>query len=149
MLFTDLLKAGNQELTETELTIESQSYITAGTDTTAVTLTYIIYSVCRDPTIRDPLVAELRAVHEQLTYADVKNLPYLNRVIDEGLRLYGAAPGALPRVVPAGGTRLADHSLPGGITVSTQGYSLHRDPKAFPEPEKLFFPSLRDKRARY
>jgi cytochrome P450 len=142
MLFTDLLRAEKQEISEMELTFESQSYITAGTDTTAVTLTYLVYAVCQDRTIRDRLVMELRDVPEQLSHTDVKNLPYLNQVIDEALRLYGAAPGALPRVVPGGGATLAGHRLPGGTTVSTQAYSLHRDPVAFPDPERYSFSLL-------
>ncbi|KAL5333391.1 cytochrome P450 [Aspergillus crustosus] len=140
MLFTDLLKAEKQEISEMELTFESQSYITAGTDTTAVTLTYIVYAVSRDSSIRDRLLAELQTVPDNLVHEDVKNLPYLNQVIDEGLRVYGAAPGALPRVVPAGGASLVGHQLPAGLTVATQAYSLGRDADVFPDPER-FIPS--------
>lgn len=65
----------------------------------------------------------------------LKPLPYLNQVIDETLRLFAAAPSGLPRVVPPGGAELAGHWLPGGSTVTTQAYTLHRDPVVFPRPE--------------
>lgn len=38
--------------------------------------------------------------------AQLEKLPYLNCVIDEALRLYGAAPGSLPRSAPKGGFTL-------------------------------------------
>ena len=135
-LFTSLLKGGSKDLTELDLTVEAQSYITAGTDTTAVTLTYLVWAVCRDKKIQETLVRELQSVPENLTHQDVRELPYLNCVVEEALRRYGAAPGSLPRVVPPEGATLAGQHLPGGVVVSTQAYSVHRDPEAFPNPEK-------------
>jgi cytochrome P450 len=119
-----------------DLIIEAQSFITAGTDTTAVTLTYLIWAVCQDETVRGRLVQELQALPADFKYADIRALPYLNAIIDEALRCYGAAPGSLPRVVPAAGANLAGYFIAGGVVVSTQAYSLHRDPSIFPDPEK-------------
>lgn len=124
------------DLSPMDLTIEVQSYITAGTDTTAVTLTYLVWAVCQDRDIQDTLVRELQSLPESLTHAHTRELPYLDRVIDEALRCYGAAPGALPRDVPATGAILAGHHIPAGVVVSTQAYSLHRDPNTFPNPDR-------------
>lgn len=136
-LFGALVKKGNAaDLSPMDLTVEVQSYITAGTDTTAVTLTYLVWAVCQDKEIQETLVRELQSLPESLTHADIRELPYLNRVIDEALRCYGAAPGALPRDVPAAGANLAGHYIPAGIVVSTQAYSVHRDPKIFPDPDR-------------
>lgn len=138
-LFSSLVNKGNlrnAELSEQDLTIESQSYITAGTDTTAITLTYLIYSVCGNKDIHRKLVQELKALPADFNHRHLRDLPYLNRVIEETLRLYGAASGAIPRVVPQEGGTLAGHYIPGGAIVSTQSYSVHRDSKIFPNPEK-------------
>lgn len=135
-LFTSLLKGGSKEMTELDLTIEAQSYITAGTDTTAITLSYLVWAVSQDKKIQDRLVRELETVPKDLTHPDARDLPYLNCVIEEALRRYGAAPGSLPRVVPPQGATLAGNHIPGGVVVSTQGYSLHRDPEAFPDAER-------------
>lgn len=62
-------------------------------------------------------------------------LPVLNGVIEETLRLYGAAPGSLPRVVPEGGATMAGHFLPAGTVVATQAYTMHRDGGIFDQPE--------------
>jgi cytochrome P450 len=135
-LFTKLFDAGIDGLSDLDITFEAQSYITAGTDTTATTLTYLVYSVCSNEKVRETLTAELVSLSETLTYDDVRDLPYLNQVINETLRLYSAAPSALPRIVPPEGAQLAGYQISGGATVSTQVYSLHRDPTIFPDPER-------------
>ncbi|KAI1379517.1 cytochrome P450 [Hypoxylon crocopeplum] len=139
-LFSSLVnKVGSQsaELSKQDLTNESQSYITAGTDTTAVTLTYLIYAVTKDKEIHNKLMEELQTLPGDFNHRHLRDLPYLNRVIDETLRLYGAASGGLPRVVPAEGGSLVGHYIPSGVVVSTQNYTIHRDETIFRDPEKF------------
>ncbi|KAL1966540.1 hypothetical protein VTN77DRAFT_4462 [Rasamsonia byssochlamydoides] len=136
-LLTKLFNAEEDGLSDTEIRNQAQGYIVAGSDTTAVTLTYLVYSVCRDKTIRDRLVAEVSSLAEDFTEKDIRELPYLNQVINETLRLYSAVPSALPRVVPPERAYLAGYQLPAGVTVSTQAYSFHRDPRIFPDPERF------------
>lgn len=135
-LFTKLFGKGKEGMSDMDITFEAQSYITAGTDTTATTLTYLVYAVCSDEEIRDKLAAELEPLSETLVHADTLSLPYLNAVVNETLRMYSPAPSALPRVVPSEGASLAGQQIPGGATVSTQVYSLHRDPTIFTDPER-------------
>ncbi|PYI16250.1 cytochrome P450 CYP684A2 [Aspergillus japonicus CBS 114.51] len=136
-LFTKLYDAGENGLSEKEIIAEARTFIVAGSDTTAVTLTYLIHAVCQNPQIRDTLVAEVAQLPADFTDRDLRGLPYLNRVILESLRLYSAVPSALRRAVPAGGAHLAGYSLPAGVTVGTQSYSLHRDEKIFPDAERF------------
>jgi cytochrome P450 len=65
---------------------------------------------------------------------DLEKLPLLNAVVEETLRLYGAAPAGLPRSVPSGGVTIVDQVIPAGTTVTTQAYTYHRDPALFPRP---------------
>ncbi|KAJ5208034.1 hypothetical protein N7449_002413, partial [Penicillium cf. viridicatum] len=67
----------------------------------------------------------------------LRDLPYLNQVINETLRLYTAVPFGLPRLVPPEGAQFNGYHVPRGITVSTQAYSLHRDHAIFPDPDKF------------
>jgi cytochrome P450 len=137
-LFTKLINKSEKEegLTEAEIRLEAGGYIVAGSDTSAITLTYLVWAVCKDLMIRDKLVAEVATLPVDFKDEHVRALPYTRRVIDETLRLYPAVPGALPRLVPAEGAQLAGFSVPGGATVSTQVYSLHRDPAIFSDPER-------------
>ncbi|KAF5680177.1 phenol 2-monooxygenase [Fusarium circinatum] len=135
MLFKKLFEAGEAGLSDDEIRAEAQAYIVAGSDTTATTLTYLIYSICSHADVRQKLVKELMGLPDDFGHSDIRELPYLNNIIDETLRLYAAAPSALPRVVPAGGAHLAGYFLPGDTIVSTQAWTLHRDPHVFPDPE--------------
>lgn len=135
-LFTKLFQAGEEGLPDNIIRDEAQSYIIAGSDTTANSLTYLIWAVCSDKTIKDALLEEVSSLPVNYRDQDVRNLVYLNQVIDETLRLYSAAPSALPRIVPFGGAKLAGQFIPAGVTVTTQAYSLHRNEDVFPEPER-------------
>lgn len=140
-LFTKLFQAEEADkLTFNEMRDEAQSYIVAGSDTTANSLTYLTWSVCRNPGIREALVKELRTLPEGYTESQLRDLPLLNLIIDETLRLYSAAPSGLPRSVPPGGADLAGYWFNEGDVVSAQAYSMHRDPVIFPHPEE-FIPS--------
>ncbi|KAI3394048.1 hypothetical protein diail_3267 [Diaporthe ilicicola] len=140
-LFTKLFKGEEDDiLTMKEIRDEAMIYILAGSDTTALTLTYLIWAVCRDPAIRTRLAGELAGLPAGFGDGDLRRLPYLNQVIDESLRLYASAPAGLPRVVPPGGATMAGYQLPGGTVVSTQAYSMHRIADVYPDPE-TFDPS--------
>lgn len=134
-IFGAMIKKSD-DLSPMDLIIEAQSFITAGTDTTAITLTYLIWAVCRDEKVKKRLLEELQGLSEDFSHNNLKALTYMNNVIDEALRCYGAAPGQLPRIVPLGGASLAGHTIPEGMTVSTQAYSLHQDPSIFANPSK-------------
>lgn len=141
-LFTRLFKESS--LTFKEILDEAQVYIVAGSETASITMTYLVWAVCKDPAIKAKLVHELMQLPDNYEDSDLQKLPYMNQVIEETLRLYCVAPSALPRLMPAGGATLAGYYLPGGSTVCTQAYSLHRDETIFPEPEK-FKPSRWDR----
>lgn len=113
---------------------ESRNFLIAGSDTTMTTLTYTVYNVLRSPAIKERLMAEVRTLESDYTVSDVESLAYLSHVVQEALRLYGAAPGSLPRAVPSGGAVLGGYFLPEGATVSTQAWSMHRDPTVFDDP---------------
>lgn len=125
-----------QALSDYQLAYEAGGLIVAGSGTTAVSLTYLVWAVLSQPAVQARLESELEKLPAGFSDSDLEALPYLAAVIEETLRLYGAAPGALPRVVPEGGAKLAGYFIPQGIIVSTQAYTYHRDPEAYPEPEK-------------
>lgn len=135
-LFTKLFKAGEEGLSQQEIVSNAEAYIVAGSDTTAHTLTYLVWAVCRESEVKRRLVEEVTALPDGYTNEDLKQLQYLNQVLDEILRLFSAAPSSLPREVPKGGFEVDGYWIPGGVTVSTQAYSMHRDPVLFPEPER-------------
>lgn len=138
-IFARVLEASDSDssqLGDDDICVEAGSFMVAGTDTTSNTLTYIVWAVLSDKGLQQVLESEVAGLGPRLTDVALEQLPILNAVILESLRSYGAAPGGLPRVVPQSGRQLAGHFMPGGVTVSTQAWTLHRDPETFPNPTR-------------
>lgn len=134
-----LAEADSQEktgLTDSSIRVEAGNLIVAGSDTTAITLTYLVWAVLKNPDLQAELEEEIARLSPALEMDELSKAPLLNSVIEETLRLYGAAPGALPRVVPTSGVYFCGYHIPGGTVVSTQAFSLHRDATVFPDPHR-------------
>jgi cytochrome P450 len=138
-LFGQMLAASDTpnekiSLTDEDVREEAGNFIVAGSDTTAVTLTYLVWAILKQPDLQIKLEKEIACMSDELRLEELESAPLLNSVIEETLRLYGAAPGALPRIVPEKGMRVAGHYIPGGVEVSTQAYTNHRNAEVFVDP---------------
>ncbi|KAL4916361.1 cytochrome P450 [Aspergillus aurantiobrunneus] len=125
---------GETKLPAGELYATFMILTTAGSETTATVLTGTFNYLVNSPACLKQLESEVRAAFSSLddiTLDAVRNLPYLNAVIQEGLRLCPPIPWILPRLVPEGGEVVCGTWLPGGTPVSMQAYTLHRDPTRF------------------
>lgn len=136
-LFTKLLNAnGSDSLPDINLISEARGYIVGGSDNTAVSLTYLVWAVCRNEVIRGTLLQELETLPADFGDDELKKLPFLNQVVNETLRLYASNPSNRPRNAPVPGANLCGYWVLNEVTVSTQAYSLHRDTGIFPHPER-------------
>lgn len=115
---------------------EAANLIVAGTDTTAMLLTYLTFEVLKNKVIHQKLVDECQALHEQPSWEELEALPYLNNVITETLRLHPSVPGSLKRIVPRGGENFDKYIIPAGTQVDTQALTFHLDPKVYEHPLK-------------
>jgi len=153
--------AGIEPLTDAQISVEVSNLIFAATDTTGNTITYALYELCCNPEWQKKLREEIRAstaIKAGFSYQSLQSLPILNGVFTETLRLHPAAPSALPRITTGNGCRIGDLDVPGGVIilhpfisrlngrveltsaqtlVSMQPFTVQRDPKYFPEPEKF------------
>lgn len=112
----------------------------AGSDTTAIALTSVMYRLLKAPSalkhLREEIDAALLNTNSSIaTYAQVKNLPYLRACLDESLRLSPPVAFGLNRKTPSGGTTIDGHQVAGGMTVGVPAYTAHRNSALFPEPE--------------
>ncbi|KAM0323639.1 hypothetical protein ACHAQA_008574 [Verticillium albo-atrum] len=112
-----------------------QSYLLinliAGADTTAISLSSVIYFGLRYPQVWKRLEAEIlnvdMPVDRPVSYKQSRTLPYLDAVIRESRRLHPAVGMPLERYVPKGGLRLPDGSLvPAGSMVGLNPYIINR-----------------------
>lgn len=93
--------------------------IIGGSETTATTLTGIFNHLSRNERILQRLCTEIRMrfkEEKEITIDAIQDLPYLEAVINEGLRMCNPIPGGLARVVPEGGDTYAGVYLPEGVS---------------------------------
>ncbi|CAG8384547.1 unnamed protein product [Penicillium salamii] len=113
--------------------------VDAGSDTTAIALTNVLYYLIKHPNTLKKLRDEVSGVLDEgetiAPYAKVKSLPYLKACLDESLRLSPPVPRGLERKTPPQGMEILGERIAGGVTVSVPAYIAHRDPRLFPEPE--------------
>lgn len=129
---------GGERLGDEDLNIDSAFAIAAGTyiecrksgyplihlllgsDTTGGTLTILLFYLLRDRAVykklRDELDAHFHSIDEIDDPKGLQELPYLNGVVWEGLRL-GTPFGGLPRVVGEGGSMIDGEFVPEDIIV--------------------------------
>ncbi|MCI5041467.1 MAG: cytochrome P450 [Donghicola eburneus] len=143
----DLLLAGadpesGRQMSTEELRDNLLTFIVAGHETTALSLSWALYLVAGDPRVQDLARAEAQSVlGDRVAGAeDVPHLPYIRQIVDEALRMY--PPAALVSRTALKADRLCGREVRPGDTVMIPIYALHRnnllwdDPDAF-RPERF------------
>lgn len=141
-----------RQMSTAELRDNLLTFIVAGHETTALTLSWALYLLAFDNGIQDKLRAEVSSVlcGRTATADDVENLPYSRMVVDETLRLYPPA-AFLSRTAQAP-DELCGRPVSKGDTVMLPVYALHRnevlwdDPDSF-RPERFADPKSIDRYA--
>ncbi|KAL9092406.1 MAG: hypothetical protein Q9159_000914 [Coniocarpon cinnabarinum] len=128
--------------------------IVAGSDTTSATLIFLFYQLARNPDTAERLYQEL----EGLDITDVtalQQLPMLNGVISETLRLHPATPSAVYRETSQKGMVVGDTFIPGGTKIVAPRWTISRLESCFEDansfvPERWFSkPEMVRKRIAY
>jgi unspecific monooxygenase len=108
------------------------SLLVAGVDSSAILLSWALHWLSRSPEALDRLTGEVRGVEGP----ELLNLPYLQAVFLETLRMYPIVPTPtgrkLTREVQIGG-----RSYEAGTTLLPCPYLVHRRPDLYPEPEQF------------
>ncbi|MEE1788728.1 cytochrome P450 [Streptomyces sp. SP17BM10] len=140
-LLSMLLAARDEDgsgLTDEEIHDQVITFLLAGMETTAATLSWAWTLLAAHPAVRERLHAELDTVLDgrPARHEDLPALPLTARVVNETLRLYPVS-WLLSRVVTGDGTELGGHHVPAGATVLFSPYLLHRRADLFPRPDRF------------
>lgn len=132
---TENARKGQKVMGLNELIAESGVFLNAGNDTTQTSLTNSMYFIASHPRVQEKLRRTLREAlpTSQIPIADYEHLRhvnYLQAVIDESFRLQAPLSTGLPRIT-TDETIIDGETIPPGVTVSAQVWTLHRDENLF------------------
>ena len=91
----------------------------AGSETTATLLSGVTYHLCLNKDALRKVTDEVRTKfpdENAITLTSVAQLPYLQAVLEEGLRLYPPVPAALLRRTPPEGETINGQFVPGNVS---------------------------------
>ncbi|KAH9394069.1 Cytochrome P450 3A4 [Tyrophagus putrescentiae] len=135
-------------LNDLEIIAQCMIFFVAGFETTATTITNIIYELALNPEIQERLKTELESSlaglqgpeHQDEYYETVNGkIPYLEAVIKEALRKYPPVARLDRRLggdVPGGAYDLGGITLKKGQMIQVPTYAVHHCADFYPEPER-------------
>jgi cytochrome P450 len=138
-MLTMLIRAEDDpdvEFPENQIRDEVTTFLIAGHETTALSLSYTLSLLSWHPEIRQRVRAE---AHEVLgdgppTYDDLDDLDLTKRAYREALRLYPPAWAVFRRATAD--VRLGDYAVEKGSAVVAPQWSVHRDKRYFENPKQ-------------
>ncbi|KAF6802672.1 Isotrichodermin C-15 hydroxylase 6 [Colletotrichum sojae] len=155
------------EVEQEEMTAHASTLILAGGETTATCLAAAVYYLLKTPSALEKLTTEIRTrykTYDEIDASSAMQLPYLQAVINEALRIHPPGSQGFPRVSP--GCEIDGHWVPKGVhlmsderravllmwmqtEVYTSAWTVTHDPCNFHEPisfipERWLDPGSRD-----
>ena len=104
----------------------------AGSDTTATAIRATMLHVMTSPQVYKTLVTEIQtavrtgSISSPITSAESSQMPYLQAVIKEGLRIHPPITGLPTKLVNPGGEFIKGRFVPGGTGIGHCGWGIQR-----------------------
>ena len=133
-------------LSQEEASAEALLQIIAGSDTSAGTMRAVMLNIMTSPMAYNKLQKEIDdgiksgKISSPIKDAEGRQMPYLQAVIREGLRLLPPASGAIAKQVPPAGDVINGRFIPGGTQIGISSFGMQRSKKIFGADADLFRP---------
>ncbi|KAF2898585.1 hypothetical protein ILUMI_07590 [Ignelater luminosus] len=136
-------KRKKMEITDEDITAQAVVFFFAGFDTVSTLMCYVCYELAKNPHVQEVLYKEVKEnCQGKTTYEMVLGMKYLDCVISETLRKWPPVPFTDRNTIrpftiepeQPGERRVR---LDSGANVWIPVYSIHRDSKYYPDPEKF------------
>lgn len=132
----------NKNLTVDDIREEVDTFMFEGHDTTSMGITWAVYLLGLHSEVQERIFEEIDSVFEgdhtgPVTTEHLKQLRYLDMALKETQRIYPSVPIIARKVTTE--YELLGKPIPVDSEVNINIIGMHRDPRAFPQPE-LFIP---------
>ncbi|KAF5679158.1 cytochrome P450 monooxygenase [Fusarium heterosporum] len=133
-------------LSQEQASRESLLNVVAGSDTTATTIRMVMLCLLSNPVAYRKLQEEIdtgiknRTISSPISDAEARKLPYLQAIIQEGLRIKVPAAGPLFKQVPDGGDYINGKFIPGGTQIGISPFSVYHSKEIFGQDAGIFRP---------
>lgn len=133
-------------LDQEEASGEALLQVVAGSDTSASTIRIVMLHLLANPPTYNRLQAEIDGaiasgkISSPIKDSEARQLPYLQAVIKEGLRILPPAGGAFFKEVPPGGDVIDGKFIPGGTQIATSPLAIHHSKKTFGDDAEVYRP---------
>jgi len=142
-----LAEKGRSESSEAKLTRDGvkafiQDIIAGGTESSAVTIEWAMSELLRRPDAMASATDELDRVVGRgrwVTERDLPDLPYIDAVVKETMRLHPVGPLLVPHHARED-TVVAGYDVPAGVRVLVNAWAIARDPASWPDEPGAFRP---------
>lgn len=129
------------ELKPTDELMSAQAFFfyTAGVEPSATSMFFTLYELAKHPEILEKVQKEVDDIfyqtNGQISHDDIMKMEYLDRVIDEAMRMHPAV-GLIGRKCTHESTLpVAQINVEKGVALQIPVYAIHQDPKYYPNPE--------------
>lgn len=117
----------------------SQDLIAGGTESSAVTVEWAISELLRKPELFEKATEELDRVigkERWVEEKDIPNLPYLDTIVKETMRMHPVAPMLVPRFSRED-IKIAGYDIPKDTRVLVNVWTIGRDPEIWDQPNEF------------
>jgi len=126
-----------------DIVVHLSTNVFAGSDTTSIALRAMIYFLCRNPRCMQRLVGDIDAADQAgklshpISYKEATDIPYLNAVLKESMRMHPSVGLLMERHVPPQGVEIDGHFLRGGTIVGINPWVTNHNTDFFPNPNEF------------
>jgi cytochrome P450 len=131
-----LMKAedGNKKLSQDEIWDQILSFMMAGHETTALTMSWLFYYLARHPEVQEKIAEECKKNEFKFENSlSITHYPYLSAVINEIMRLYPA--GWILAREAAEDSTIGEFKIKKGQVLAVSPLFTHRDPRWWKNPD--------------
>ncbi|BFG02361.1 probable cytochrome P450 311a1 [Drosophila madeirensis] len=129
-----LAKIDGEPLSRKQIRDEVNTFVFAGVDTTTAAMSFVLYALAKHPEAQQRLQEELRQLelHASMDLDTLSELPYLDALLKEVLRLYTIVPTTGRQTTRA--TVIGGRKYCAGVTLWINMYGLAHDASYYPQP---------------